>query len=66
MIAIVTEAMPAFLLALFCGYLALAFAHAPPVVSRWGVSRELWPKLYNAIVLQAIALLLAAYAGISA
>jgi hypothetical protein len=57
------DAVPSFLIALFCAYLALEYAQAPRITSTWGVSRELWPKIYNARVLQLVALALAAYAG---
>jgi ABC-type dipeptide/oligopeptide/nickel transport system permease component len=65
-VSYITQALPAFVLALICGYVAIAFASSPPDVSKWGVSRELWPKIYNAFVLQGVALLLAAYAGMRA
>jgi hypothetical protein len=54
-VSYITQALPAFVLALICGYVAIAFASSPPDVSKWGVSRELWPKIYNAFVLQGVA-----------
>lgn len=50
-------------LALIAGAIALEFASAPPEVSRWGVRRELWPKIYNARALIMLELALAFYAG---
>jgi hypothetical protein len=60
-----TEALPAFLLAIGAAAGALAFARASNDPPTWR-DRPIWPKGYNAVVLQGFALLLAAYAGIRA